>query len=318
YQSEADEDASAREKEETKRLLYVALTRARDRLYLATLLRDGAFKPGRGSLGEVIPSDFQRAIEDAHAHTRQGGRITWPGASRPHELYVCRTQNVVIDTTVRNGVVAVDRSLPAGLAPLASGSTVTRLNVIEVARGRAEKISEAPSRAAGADVDDSDVLVGRLVHRLLRFGVSPAEDASVLGERARSLIEPDERLSTTDVEQIVETAVNLARDIGKRDEVVRALAAGDVHAEVPFALRVGVDNSTWSTNTELLAGSQNPNGWILRGTIDCLIVGVDEVSVIEFKTGRSRAADRRQLELYVRAAEAMFPKHRVQGLLVYP
>jgi len=55
YQSEADEDARAREREETKRLLYVALTRARDRLYLSTVLKDGAFRAGVGSLGEVLP-----------------------------------------------------------------------------------------------------------------------------------------------------------------------------------------------------------------------------------------------------------------------
>jgi ATP-dependent helicase/nuclease subunit A len=55
FESEADEDAAVREREETKRLLYVALTRARDRLYLAAVTKDGAFKPGRGSLGEVLP-----------------------------------------------------------------------------------------------------------------------------------------------------------------------------------------------------------------------------------------------------------------------
>jgi ATP-dependent helicase/nuclease subunit A len=55
FESEADEDATAREREETKRLLYVALTRARDRLYLAAALKEGAFKPGRGSLGEILP-----------------------------------------------------------------------------------------------------------------------------------------------------------------------------------------------------------------------------------------------------------------------
>jgi ATP-dependent helicase/nuclease subunit A len=55
FESEADEDASAREREETKRLLYVALTRARDRLYLSAVMKDGVFKPGRGSLGEVLP-----------------------------------------------------------------------------------------------------------------------------------------------------------------------------------------------------------------------------------------------------------------------
>ncbi len=55
FESDADEDASNREREETKRLLYVALTRARDRLYLGAVLKDGVFRPGRGSLGEVFP-----------------------------------------------------------------------------------------------------------------------------------------------------------------------------------------------------------------------------------------------------------------------
>jgi ATP-dependent helicase/nuclease subunit A len=55
YQSERDEDAQAREREETKRLLYVALTRARDRLYLCATVPGGVCRTGRGSLGEVLP-----------------------------------------------------------------------------------------------------------------------------------------------------------------------------------------------------------------------------------------------------------------------
>src|SRR5262249_50059141 len=50
FESDADEDQSAREREETKRLLYVALTRARDRLYLSGVAKDGVLRPGRGSL----------------------------------------------------------------------------------------------------------------------------------------------------------------------------------------------------------------------------------------------------------------------------
>src|SRR5262249_6812814 len=56
FRSDADEDAAAKEKEETKRLLYVALTRARDRLYLGSVLKDGRLQPGRGSLAEVLPA----------------------------------------------------------------------------------------------------------------------------------------------------------------------------------------------------------------------------------------------------------------------
>ena len=75
YQSEADEDAQARDREETKRLLYVALTRARDRLYLSATVKDGACRMGRGSLGEVLPASVRamfvarvgRAVEDSAA-----------------------------------------------------------------------------------------------------------------------------------------------------------------------------------------------------------------------------------------------------------
>jgi ATP-dependent helicase/nuclease subunit A len=56
YQSEADEDVGARDREESKRLLYVALTRARDRLYLSATVKDGQCRMGRGSLGEVLPA----------------------------------------------------------------------------------------------------------------------------------------------------------------------------------------------------------------------------------------------------------------------
>jgi len=34
----------------------VALTRARDRLYLSAALKDGVCRFGRGSLGEVLPA----------------------------------------------------------------------------------------------------------------------------------------------------------------------------------------------------------------------------------------------------------------------
>jgi ATP-dependent helicase/nuclease subunit A len=67
YQSEADEDARARDREETKRLLYVALTRARDRLYLSATVKDGACRTGPGSLGEVLPASIKARFVSAMA-----------------------------------------------------------------------------------------------------------------------------------------------------------------------------------------------------------------------------------------------------------
>jgi ATP-dependent helicase/nuclease subunit A len=75
YQSEADEDAQARDREESKRLLYVALTRARDRLYLSATVKDGVCRMGRGSLGEVLPAPvkamFIAAAAESSAVTEQ-------------------------------------------------------------------------------------------------------------------------------------------------------------------------------------------------------------------------------------------------------
>ena len=89
YQSEADEDAQARDREETKRLLYVALTRARDRLYLASTVEEGVCRMGRGSLGEVLPPSV-RQLFVAAAGSRETMVWTGPGG-RAHELGVLST-----------------------------------------------------------------------------------------------------------------------------------------------------------------------------------------------------------------------------------
>ena len=76
YQSEADEDTQARDREESKRLLYVALTRARDTLYLSATVKDDVCRMGRGSLGEVLPP-FTRQMFTARAQDvkRQKGEV---------------------------------------------------------------------------------------------------------------------------------------------------------------------------------------------------------------------------------------------------
>jgi ATP-dependent exoDNAse (exonuclease V) beta subunit len=83
YQSESDEDAQAREREETKRLLYVALTRARDRLYLSATISNGICRMSRGSLGEVLPRSLVTLF------TRSGGSddLVWPtSGGREHRF----------------------------------------------------------------------------------------------------------------------------------------------------------------------------------------------------------------------------------------
>ena len=60
FRSGADHDQRDRGREETKRLLYVAATRARDRLYLSATLTGGIIKAGAGSFAEVAPAGAAR------------------------------------------------------------------------------------------------------------------------------------------------------------------------------------------------------------------------------------------------------------------
>ena len=89
FVSEMDEEERVRDREETKRLLYVALTRARDRLYLGSILKDGAFAIGRGSLGEVLP-DTMRALF-VRAAQEPGDTVDWTAPSgQTYRFAICR------------------------------------------------------------------------------------------------------------------------------------------------------------------------------------------------------------------------------------
>jgi ATP-dependent helicase/nuclease subunit A len=98
FVSEMDEAERRREKQETKRLLYVALTRARDRLYLASALKDGVMTPGRGSLGEVLPQSIKELIARAGLSALErtaGPPVTWMSASGARfDWRVCRGRSV--------------------------------------------------------------------------------------------------------------------------------------------------------------------------------------------------------------------------------
>jgi ATP-dependent helicase/nuclease subunit A len=85
FVSDTDEQERMREREETKRLLYVALTRARDRLYFSSVLKDGVFKCGPGSLGEVLPASVRPLF--ARAAAEPGASIDWTApAGRIHRF----------------------------------------------------------------------------------------------------------------------------------------------------------------------------------------------------------------------------------------
>jgi ATP-dependent exoDNAse (exonuclease V) beta subunit len=82
HESTADRDDEEKDQEETKRLLYVALTRARDRLYLAGTIANGKLMLQRGSIGRVLPATLTAAM----ALELDASVIPWAGASSTHAI----------------------------------------------------------------------------------------------------------------------------------------------------------------------------------------------------------------------------------------
>lgn len=287
FVSETDELERDRERHETRRLLYVALTRARDRLYLSSVLKDGALAPGKGALAEVLPDTVKRLFASAAIAT--GPQLTWHTASgRAFTWRVVQPPSVPLE---REPVERVETGL-VELGFREAGDRTSRLTASEwLAR-------EFPDDPPGEHAAAGAAIVGSLVHRLFQRRVAAAADVVAA---ARAVLRPDERAALENADAVIDAAARIWQQLRDQPEVLALLNAAMVLTEVPFSMR--------------LPGSSRE---IVRGTIDC--VTIDEagrVTVVEFKTGSRRPSHAAQLALYVRAAQTVFADAEVTGRLIY-
>jgi len=131
FVSEMDEQERFREREETKRLLYVALTRARDRLYLGTALKDGGMALGRGSLADVLPETMRSLF--VRAAQEPGQAVSWPaGSGRTYKFSICRP--VLVSSSSRTERESGTTAPADRFDPLPAGSAIQRVDVDAVAK----------------------------------------------------------------------------------------------------------------------------------------------------------------------------------------
>ena len=289
FQSAGDEDRAAKEREETKRLLYVAVTRARDRLYLSAVLKDGLMQPGRGSLAEVLPASLLARFADS---ATGGLAVAWQASSGvQHVLRVCTSRPAPDPETIARPV-APSGTPPPDFGPLADG--VQPPGTVASAFA-----GDGDAPATPVEGADSDRLVGSLVHRLLqREGLADAISDEWIEERLAPLVRVEESIAIADREALFRRAAAAYRAFSSHQDLRSLYASGAAFHEVPFSLRLG--------------------GRIVRGTIDCLVRGSDDsMTVVEFKTGRRRPEHLAQTEVYRLAAQALFPNHRVVTQLLY-
>jgi ATP-dependent helicase/nuclease subunit A len=290
FESLADEDEADREREETKRLLYVAVTRARDRLYLGSVVKDGRFQPGRGSLGDVLPSSIQDLFGEAAAGA---DAVSWAASPRStHRIRVCPSASEP---------TAVEADRP-DIAPRAIESDFAMLADDTVPRVAASAAADPISRAAISRWEEgrgSDRLIGMLVHRLLqREGLGTGVTDDRLRQTAMAILTTVPTPEAEELSATIEEALARFHALSLQQDLRDLYQSGQAFHEVPFTMAV--------------------DGRIVRGTIDCVIaVSTDRVTVLEFKTGRPRVEHQAQAELYRLAAQALFPGATADTRLVY-
>ncbi len=293
-----------REAEELRRLFYVAMTRARDRLYLAAQVdADGHVTRAARSLAALLPDEVAGVFAAAR-RAPAGQDVEWVTAEGTFAFKVCRpaAEAAAAGEDERAG----DLEQPArAVAPLAAaGRTVVAAATLPAPAGSPE--AAARPRRARQPVPESvavdERLVGTLVHRLFQRRADPGLPEPALLDLAGHLLPGDQGLAAGDRTAVARQAVRLFRTLAGRDDVVRLFGGGECHYEVPF-----------------FYDPPDRPGERVRGLVDCLVIEPGgTATVVEFKTGRPRPEHDVQAAWYARAVEAALGIGPVQARILYP
>jgi ATP-dependent helicase/nuclease subunit A len=306
---EADEAVRDRDREETKRLLYVAVTRARERLYLGAALKDGRFQARPGSLGEVLPA----SLKDAFAREATGGgSVEWrPERGRVRLLGVAQPDagGSPSATTVRDDAAAAPAPPMVDADPVTDTTGDWHVGAVAYARSLTPTFAGDPGVPADEPAGVDPATVGTIVHRLFQVSRHHASsDAGWLAERARALVTGRDDAVGANSAEIVAAAVEAFLLLRRRTDVASVVDDAVCEYELPFSLRLAAPGGGGTTGPPV----------VVHGSIDCLARRPDgTITVLELKTGRRRDWHHRQLDLYVRAARCLFPGMTVDGRLVY-
>jgi ATP-dependent exoDNAse (exonuclease V) beta subunit len=293
-----------RDAEELKRLFYVAVTRARDRLYIAAEVNPaGRLATGPRSLASLLPGDLAEAWVRASV-APAGGDVEWVTEQGTFAFKVCHPLAEPVETAT----IVVPKQRPTSfsvVAPLVpAGRSIVAATTLNLTPEPAEPMDDHPGPGPGdpARRRIDDRLVGTVVHRLFQRRVDPALSEMALVAVAGRLLPPNHGLAAGDQASVTGQAASLYRTFRSRPDVVSLLGAGECHYEVPF-----------------FYDPPDRPGERVRGLIDCLVIAPDgSATVVEFKTGQPRAEHQAQAEWYVRAVQAAFGAGPVLARILYP
>lgn len=275
-----------RDFEEHWRLLYVALTRAADRLIVAGV----APKPKKDGSEARPQGCWHVAVEQA--------MISLDAAVADHGVYGTGLFNGSSPATKRSRKTEQPRVVPTQVPGWARAPAPPEARpprpLAPSAITADDESSPPPTEAMRAAA-----LRGTWIHQLLERlpSVAPADRAAAAGrwlERSAAVSDPAVRSA------IVEQVCAVLAD----SRFSRMFGDGSL-GEAPLAATL-------------------PDGRVIAGTVDRLLVEEDRISVIDFKTGRvpQTEADvpnshRAQMHAYVEALQVIFPGRQVTASLLY-
>jgi ATP-dependent helicase/nuclease subunit A len=290
------EEQFERENAEYVRLLYVAMTRAADHLYIC------------GSTSRDLPEGcWYRRIMQALAAKNLGkqyldeeGRTIWrhehsqePSASERDSQHTLPPSDLASLPAWATTKANVEQRPFPWLAPSRAGE------IIALNRERAEQIVSPLALPT-----DGSFVRGALIHRLLQS--LPDLPAELREERARAYLRlKAHALSIAEQQEIAETVMLVLND-----PAFHAVFSLDAMAEVPVAARVTL-----------------PGGRVvpILGRIDRLVLESREILILDFKTNRPvpdspaevDPAYIRQLTLYRLVMKDLFPNRAVRAALLW-
>ncbi|HJQ17502.1 MAG TPA: double-strand break repair helicase AddA [Allosphingosinicella sp.] len=277
------EEQDRREREEHFRLLYVALTRAEERLFVGGAL-------GAADRYGPAPASWYAAVEQA----MRGLGCAWE-------------EDAVWGRSMRLGDAGAVATRKARGVPAAATELPRWLGEAAPIEARPPK-PLAPSSIGEDDVADPP----------------PGPALRAAAERGRLLHQLFERMPAVAADRRATLADEwLEKAAGVSDAALRAALVSDAAAIVgnpDFADIFGPD-----ALAEAPIAAVTPDGSVIAGTIDRLLVTEERVRLIDFKTVRAApasiaeipAAHLRQMAAYVAALEVIFPARAIDAALLY-
>jgi ATP-dependent exoDNAse (exonuclease V) beta subunit len=297
-----------RELEELRRLLYVAVTRARDRLYLAAETQAGVLRRGHRSLVSLMPASLAQVFD----RTGAGDEIRWERSASSYDFRVCRAAGADADPdlhTVTAPAAAIGEK-PVHLHREFRVRDPEVVNVTDSDRGfLVSRDSEPELIAPDAGASDASEVRGRegferilgtVVHRLFRRALDSTLDLAAIARVVPTLVRPAELVDIEDREAFAERAARTFIDLRRREDVVAVLGSGECLYEVPFTFM----------------SPDRPDA-LVRGVIDCVVLTPGGATILEFKTGVARPEHHDQVAFYTEALRTVLGSGAIDLKIVY-